>query len=203
MMIYLNGLVLGLSLITALGPQNIFLMRQGVLRKHAALSAVTCFLCDAVLVIASVCGLQRLFIVYPNLQTRLTWCGAAFLLYYGITTLRQAMKSAGQRKMKPINQATTHWHIIFLGLSFSLLNPHAIIDSLILIGGGSSQFPGHQQAFFLGVISSSLLWFTSLTMTTHYFADVLSRGSVWRGIEWCSGLLMMTLSVKLAWSMWY
>ncbi len=85
-----------------------------------------------------------------------------------------------------------------LALGFSLLNPHAIIDTLVLIGSGSSQFPEHPQAFIFGVLSSSLLWFTSLTFTTHYFANTIARAAVWRRIEFSSGLLMMFLSLKLA-----
>ncbi|CEK09231.1 LysE/ArgO family amino acid transporter [Legionella hackeliae] len=197
MTVYFNGLILGLSLITALGPQNVFLIRQGAMRKHAVLSAAICFLCDIVLVCASVAGLHHVLELHPTLQIWITWFGVAFLFYYGAHALKRAFtQKTGEENAAP--NVSNRWQIVMLALGFSLLNPHAIIDSLVIIGGGSSQFPGHQQVFLMGVITSSLFWFSSLTFTTHYFSEVLSRATVWRRIEFASGMLMIFLSVKLA-----
>ncbi|KTD07810.1 LysE/ArgO family amino acid transporter [Legionella jamestowniensis] len=197
MMVYFNGLMLGLSLITALGPQNVFLIRQGALRQHAVLSATVCFLCDIILVCASVVGLHHVLELHPALQGWITWFGVTFLLYYGTKSLKRALASQ-QNKTVVSPRVTSRWQIIIFALGFSLLNPHAIIDSLVIIGGGSTQFPGHQQAFLMGVITSSLFWFSSLTFTTHYFSELLSRPHVWRRIEFASGILMLVLSLKLA-----
>lgn len=197
MIVYFNGLMLGLSLIAALGPQNVFLIRQGALREHAIVSALTCFACDIILVTASVAGLHQVLKMHPNLHIWLTWFGVSFLLYYGAKALKQAFnKNENQtiRKEQNINRL----QVVLMALGFSLLNPHAIIDSLVIIGSGSSQFPEHPQAFLCGVVSSSFLWFASLTFVTHYFADQLSKVSVWRRIEFASGLLMLFLSLKLA-----
>lgn len=200
MLIYFNGLILGLSLITALGPQNIFLIRQGAMRKHAALSAFTCFMSDTILIVASVIGLRELLEVHAAFRVGMTWFGVLFLMYYGISALRQAF--AKETPAVSADQArTTRWQIILLALGFSLLNPHAIVDSLVLIGGGSSQFPGHEHIFLLGVLTSSLLWFTALTLAAHYFSELLSRPSVWRRVEGCGGVIMMVLSLKLAYGL--
>jgi arginine exporter protein ArgO len=51
---YFNGLFLGFSLIFALGPQNVFLIKQGARKNHALLSAIICFLCDLILICASI-----------------------------------------------------------------------------------------------------------------------------------------------------
>jgi len=196
MLVYLNGLLLGLSLIMSLGPQNIFLIRQGVMRKHAALSALTCFISDTLLIIISITGLHRVLESHPNLSIWMTWFGAAFLAYYGCKTLMSSLSKASP-EVNPGHQVMSRWRIIALALGFSLLNPHAIIDSLVLIGGSSVQYVGHQQAFLLGVVTSSLLWFTVLTVTTYYFSTVLTRGNAWRRVEFFSALLMLYLSVKL------
>ncbi len=99
MPVYLNGLILGLSLITTLGPQNVFLIRQGALRKHAVLSAVTCFCCDTVLICASMVGLQHVLTSYPILQIWMTWLGVLLLLCYGVKALKQAL---GKRSSQSI-----------------------------------------------------------------------------------------------------
>jgi L-lysine exporter family protein LysE/ArgO len=197
MLVYFNGLMLGLSLITALGPQNIFIIRQGTLRHHPFLSAAICFCCDVILVCATVAGLNQALKLHPALQTWMTWLGVAFLLFYGIKTLRQALGK--QTAQTIIKQPTTNrLQIVMLAFSFSLLNPHAIIDSLVIIGSGLSQFPEHSHVFLMGVLSASLLWFTSLSFATHYFANTLARAVVWRRIELSSGILMLFLSFKLA-----
>lgn len=195
-MIYFNGLLLGLSLIMSLGPQNVFLIRQGVKRKHVILSAFTCFFSDIILVYASVVGLQNILQKHSSIQVYLVILGALFLIYYGVSTLRGALMG----KKPPASTETAHpsrQQIILLALGFSLLNPHAIIDSVVIIGSGSSQFPEHQFLFLLGVITSSLLWFSSLTWTTYYFANVLAKQRVWQSIEIASGCLMVFLSAKL------
>ncbi|CDZ76081.1 Arginine exporter protein ArgO [Legionella massiliensis] len=197
MLIYFNGLLLGLSLITALGPQNVFLIRQGALKKHAVLSALVCFVCDIILVGASVAGLHQILSLHPTLQIWITVLGVAFLLYYGSCALKKSLSKQTQATIRE-QENTSRLQIVMLALGFSLLNPHAIIDSLVIIGSGSSQFPENPQAFLFGVLSASFLWFTSLTFTTHYFSDILARVSVWRRIEFSSGLLMVFLSMKLA-----
>ena len=197
MWVYLNGLVLGFTLIMALGPQNVFLIRQGALRNHPILSALICFCCDIILVGASVAGLHEALKLRPALQIWMTWFGVAFLLYYGGKALMQALSKKRGETIHPQRRAT-RWQIVMLALGFSLLNPHAIIDSLVIIGSNSSQFPDQPFAFLSGVLTSSFLWFTSLTFTTHYFSNILSRVTVWRRVEFSSGLLMMFLSLKLA-----
>ncbi len=199
MPIYLNGLLLGLSLITTLGPQNIFLIRQGALRQHAALSAIVCFVSDFILITASVVGLQDVLMAHPHFRVGLTWFGVAFLMYYGIYALKQAFSKAPPKVLQA-EHTITRRQIMVLALGFSLLNPHAIIDSLVLIGGGSAQFPGHESVFLMGVLSSSLLWFTLLTLTAHYFSAVIARPIVWRSVECCGGILMLCLSIKLMFS---
>ncbi len=197
MFVYLNGLILGLSLIMALGPQNIFLIRQGARRNHAALSTAICFICDIILVGASVAGLHELLLSHPTLQIWMIWLGSAFLLYYAIKTLRSAFS-----KKEPTTDQTDQQHnrmqIILFALGFSLLNPHAIIDTLVIVGSGSSQFPDQEVIFLLGVITSSLLWFSSLFFTTRYFSNILTRASVWQIIELFSGLLMAYIGIRLA-----
>lgn len=196
MLVYLNGLLLGLSLIMALGPQNIFLIRQGALRKHVVLSAVTCFFCDVILVITSVAGLHHTLEVHPGLQTWVSGFGFVFLMFYGIRSIHQGLRTS-ENKAASIETPQSRKQILMLSLGFSLLNPHAIIDSLVLIGGGSTQYPEHQQAFLSGVITSSFIWFTILSLTAYYFSESLTRESVWKRVELTSGLLMVYLGIKL------
>lgn len=197
MFIYLNGLLLGLSLIMALGPQNVFLIKQGAKRNHAGLSAMVCFICDIILAGASIAGLHQLLLVHPSFKIWLIWFGTFFLLFYAYKAFKNAFKknvTRGETAFQPYNKT----QIILLALGFSLLNPHAIIDTLVIIGSGSSQFPDNKIAFLAGVLSSSLLWFSSLTLTTRYFSNILMKTEVWKAIELFSGILMTFIGIKLA-----
>ena len=80
MPIYINGLLLGLSLIMTLGPQNIFLIKQGAMRNHAVISALTCFICDIILITASVIGLQDILQSNDNLRSYMIWFGSSFIM---------------------------------------------------------------------------------------------------------------------------
>ncbi|HEE0245296.1 LysE/ArgO family amino acid transporter [Legionella pneumophila] len=196
MLIYFNGLLLGLSLIMALGPQNVFLIKQGARKNYAALSAVICFFCDVILVCGSVAGLHHLLLAHPNLQVWMIWLGSAFLIYYAIKNLRSAL-SKNKQTVGETHQPHTRMQIILFALGFSLLNPHAIIDTLVIVGSGSSQYPDHKLAFLAGVISASMIWFSSLTMTTRYFSNLLTQNKVWQKIELLSGILMAYIAMKL------
>ncbi|MCW8399030.1 LysE family transporter [Legionella sp. PATHC038] len=196
MFVYLDGLLLGLSLIIALGPQNVFLIKQGAQKNHAVLSAVICFICDLILICSSIAGLHELLLVRPVLQIWMMLLGTLFLLFYSAKALANAF-SKSAKNTESTYQPRTKTQIILLALGFSILNPHAIIDSLVIIGGGSSGYPNQEHIFLLGVLTSSFLWFSSLTFTARYFSDVLTKANVWKGIELLSGLLMALIGIKL------
>lgn len=196
MQVFFSGLVLGLSLIMSLGPQNLFLIKQGTGRNHAILSALVCFLCDLILITGSIAGLEALFTAWPHLKEWMLWSGAAFLLYYAIQTLHGAFRPREKHetpRFKPLSRI----QIILFALGFSLLNPYAILDTMIIIGSGSSQYPEQQMMFLSGVITASLLWFSSLTWVTYRFAALITTSKIWQGIEIISGSMMSYIGLKL------
>ncbi|HHT0594410.1 TPA: LysE/ArgO family amino acid transporter [Legionella anisa] len=196
MFVYLNGLLLGLSLIIALGPQNVFLIKQGAQNNHAILSAVICFICDFILICSSIAGLHELLQLRPVLQIWMMLLGTLFLLFYSAKALTSAFSKSSEDE-ENTHQPRNRVQIILLALGFSILNPHAIIDSLVIIGGGSSGYPNQEHIFLLGVLTSSFVWFSSLTFTARYFSDVLTKANVWKGIELTSGMLMAFIGIKL------
>ena len=180
----------------ALGPQNIFLIRQGALRRHVVLSTLTCFISDAILITASVAGLHHLLELHPAWQAWISALGFLFLMFYGLRSMYYALTVATDLEKKE-HSVQGRKQIILLSLGFSLLNPHAIVDSLVLIGGGSTRYPGHQSAFLSGVLTSSLIWFTMLTLTAYYFSEAIRQKHVWKRMEFISGVLMIYLGFKL------
>lgn len=196
MHIYIQGLIFGLSLIISLGPQNLFLMRQGAQRNYALLSASVCMICDIILITGSIIGLHQLLEQHLLFKQLMCLLGGLFLLYYGSQSLRSAFSSKknGDHEHHLLDNP---WQVILLAMGFSLLNPQAIIDSLVIIGGGSSQFPQHEKEFLAGVLTSSFIWFFSLSFLAYCFSTRLMKANIWKKIEFFSGGLMIYLGIKL------
>ncbi|MFM1845895.1 MAG: hypothetical protein RIS19_368 [Actinomycetota bacterium] len=89
----LAGLATGLSLIVAIGAQNAFILRQGLLKKHVLPIVLICAFLDATLIILGVLGLGSLISLVPGAIEVIRWVGVAFLVWYGSTALRRFMKN--------------------------------------------------------------------------------------------------------------
>ncbi|MFW2513160.1 LysE/ArgO family amino acid transporter, partial [Demequina sp. SO4-13] len=85
-------MALGLSLIVAIGAQNVFVLRQGLRKEHVALVVVICALSDAVLIAAGVAGVGAALASMPSLVTAIRWAGALFLLGYAVLAARRAWR---------------------------------------------------------------------------------------------------------------
>lgn len=87
---YVNGLLVALGLIMAIGTQNAFVLAQSLRREHHLPVAALCIVCDAILVALGVFGLATVLAQNPLLLAIARWGGAAFLLWYGTLALRRA-----------------------------------------------------------------------------------------------------------------
>ncbi|MFF2274249.1 LysE/ArgO family amino acid transporter [Agromyces sp. NPDC058126] len=92
----LAGLGLGLSLIVAIGAQNVFVLRQGIRREHVFAVAAICALSDLALIFVGVSGIGAVLAAVPWLVEVIRWVGAAFLVGYGLLAARRALKPGGE-----------------------------------------------------------------------------------------------------------
>lgn len=90
---YFQGFALGAAMILPLGPQNAFVMNQGIRRQYHLMIALLCALSDLVLISAGIFGGSALLMQSPWLLALVTWGGVAFLLWYGFGALKTAMSS--------------------------------------------------------------------------------------------------------------
>ena len=198
-MVFVYGFVLGISLIISLGPQNIFLIRQGVLKQYPFVSATVCFICDIILICGSITGLHHVIERHPYVAFWLTLAGSLFLIVYGGQSIRAALTQSTVEQSQNDADAGGYWQIIMLALGFSLLNPQAIIDSMIIIGGGSAPYSAHLYAFLFGVLTASFIWFFLLTFTAYYYSNFLRQEKIWRRLQLLSGIIMVLVAIKLIW----
>ena len=90
---YFQGLALGAAMILPLGPQNAFVMNQGIRRQYHLMIALLCAVSDLLLICAGIFGGSALLMQSPWLLALVTWGGVAFLLWYGFGALKTAMSS--------------------------------------------------------------------------------------------------------------
>ena len=91
----LAGAGLGLSLIVAIGAQNLFVLRQGIRRQHVLAVAAICALSDLALIVVGVSGIGAVLQAVPWLVDVIRWAGAAFLVAYGLLAARRAIRPSG------------------------------------------------------------------------------------------------------------
>ncbi len=190
---FLTGMVLSLSLIMAIGPQNAHVIRMGLLRQHLWLTVAVCVLTDVALIGLGVMGLAQLGGLSDKLLGAMTGAGALVLLVYGAQAMRRFLQPAPQAADgSPLAaEAMPRRKAIGLALALSWLNPHAWLDTAVVIGTASLAYAQPDNAVFgLGAITGSLLWFTSLGVALWLVGRKLNSPAVWRAMDLLVALMM-------------
>jgi L-lysine exporter family protein LysE/ArgO len=191
-----QGFLLGLSLIVAIGAQNAFVLRQGLLRRHVLAVCLICALSDALLIAAGVAGFGALVERLPALPRVMAWLGAAFLFWYGLTRFREALHPAGLRAAE--EGAVSLRAAAATCLAFTWLNPHVYLDTVVLLGGIATRFAGSARlAFGVGAVVASFLFFFALGYGARLLAPWFARPGAWRVLDTAVGLTMWLLALKL------
>lgn len=159
----LHAALLSFGLILPLGVQNVFIFQQGTTQKrfiNALPAVITASICDTLLITLSVTGVSVLILTSPYIKTALLSFGVLFLTYMGWQTWRA--------KTSNLTTIKEHFSVrkqILFAASVSLLNPHAIIDTIGVIGTNSLQYDGIEKiAFSVTCIAVSWIWFLSLAI---------------------------------------
>lgn len=160
---FAHGFLLAIGLILPFGPQNIFLFNIGAMYPrylHALPALLTAAIADTILILLAVLGASVLIIKLPMLQQVLVIMGILFLIYVGWSIWRTVPANPGEPRSIEAWPAKKQ---ILLAASFSLLNPHAIIDTVLVIGVSAFTYQGNERASFtIACILVSWLWFFTL-----------------------------------------
>lgn len=195
---YLQGLMLGAALILPLGPQNAFVLNQGIRRQYHLMTALLCTLSDVALICAGVFGGSALLMQSPWLLALVTWGGVLFLLWYGFGALKTAFSpDIDLENAEALRQG--RGQIIATMLAVTWLNPHVYLDTFVVLGSLGGQLAEMPKRWFaLGTISASFLWFFSLALLAAWLAPRLRTATAQRVINSLVGLVMWFIALKLA-----
>lgn len=193
-----EGFVLGASLIIAIGAQNAFVLKQGLKRQHLFLTAITCFLCDSVLIVLGVEGIGALMEDLPMLVDFLRWGGAIFLVCYGIRSFYSVFHPHAlvASLENPSNGGRLATLLALLG--FTLLNPHTYVDTFLLLGTVGAEHPLYEHApFITGALMGSFVWFFSLTYGASRLSPIFKNPRAWQILDTIMGVVMIGMAISL------
>jgi len=208
------GLGLGLSLIIAIGAQNLFVLRQGVRREHVLAVALTCAISDLVLIIAGVSGVGAVLTAVPWLIDAVRWAGALFLIGYGLLAARRASRPTGVAlvaerepaaeasaprvaEVTATAQRTTLATTLATCLALTWLNPHVYLDTVFLLGSVANTHGDGRWAFAVGASAASLIWFLGLAYGARLLGRVLASPRAWRILDAVIAVIMIGLGISL------
>ncbi len=189
-----TGLLTGLSLIIAIGAQNAFVLRQGVRREHIGSVVLICVVSDALLIALGTLGIGAVVSRFPSALTALTWLGAAYLLWFALSSFW----AAARPRVLVQGEPRSHGSIVATTVALTYLNPHVYLDTVLMLGNLANQHgPQGRWVFAGGAALGSLLWFTVLGFGARALAGPLGRPRVWRVIDAGIGVTMLALAVRL------
>ena len=171
-----------MGLILAIGPQNIFVVRQGLLRSHIFVVCLVCSLSDALLIIVGVLGLGSILANIEGADFLISIAAALFIAIYGVMRIRSSMNPVGMSISNEKAQGLSS--TILTLLAFTFLNPHVYLDTVILIGGASSRHSVDDRFMFaIGAALASFLFFFALGYGARRLSSVLDKPDAWKFID--------------------
>lgn len=198
---FLHGFLLSLGLILPIGIQNGFVLSQGSLHKRwlqALPTVVTASLCDTLLVSISIFAVGSISSMLTQFRIVLGIVGIGFLVWMGLSGFRRQSRERERDVARAAARWTTRAQVGF-AMSTSLLNPHAWIDTVTVIGGSALAYAGWPErlAFAVACIVVSWLWFFSLSWLGHAAGAVLFQGVAGRFVDKGSAVLMWVSALYL------
>ena len=196
---FFTGFFLGISLIVAIGAQNAFILRQGIIGQHVFYVALFCALSDAFLICIGIVGISFFLNNFiSQFSDFLFGFSAVWLTGYGTIRLIAAFKSNSAIKIE-ISTPKSLLPTLSVLAVLTFANPHVYLDTVVLIGSISQQFYGDLKiAFAIGASIASFVFFFSLAYGAKLLAPIMQKPFSWRILDFLIALIMFTIAIKLA-----
>lgn len=194
--VFLSAFALSVAQIAGIGPQNAFVIRQGIARSHVLPIVVICVLCDVFLIGLGVFGMGRVVSGIPGFVEAMAWGGAAFVSWLGLRSLYAAWRNRGG--MSAGDAQNDRRRVIRDILVVTFVNPYAWLDTVVLIGGVSAVYGAETNtSFLLGSLTASALWFGAVGFGAGKLAPLFERPASWRVLDGVIGVVMLLTAASL------
>ena len=188
------GFITSLSLILAIGPQNIFVIEQGIKKQHIFLICFICSVSDTILIFLGIFLFQYLGKYFNEIiELVFNILLLIFLIYFIYTKISEKFKNIEIDKGEKHDERKK---IILKTLAFTYLNPHVYSDTVFFLGNFSKNFPINYKIYFgIGGSIASFLFFYLLGYLANYFSKYLNNPRAWVIIKWIISLIMSLISI--------
>jgi len=186
-LVFIQGLIIGFTLIIAIGPQNLFVIRQGLKKSYVFVVCLICSLSDSILITIGIVLSSYLSEISIYIVQIFKYLGSGWLIIYGINKI---INSFNIENYALINKIENVKNVIFTTLAFTFLNPHVYLDTVILIGSISLNFDD-KFSFGFGVVISSFIFFYSLGYFSIYLSKFINDKKKWSLIDRGFGCIMI------------
>ena len=196
---FFTGFFLGLSLIVAIGAQNAFVLRQGILRQHIFYIALFCAISDSLLITLGILGISYFLNDFINEFSKIIFGFSALWLFtYGALRIRSAFKT-NLTVIGNSSDSNNLLNAISIVAVFTFANPHVYLDTMILIGAISQQFIDFKRVYFaIGACSASFVWFFGIAYGAKLFTPIMQKPLHWRILDSLIALIMFIIAYNLA-----
>jgi len=192
---FVSGFLLSFSLILAIGPQNAFVLRQGLLRQHVLPIAVFCATSDIILILLGIFGFGTIISDFDGFSQYMFIIGGFWLSGYGILRLKGAYM--GESFLEASNEEESDLKMVLTNCAvLTWLNPHVYIDTLILIGTVSIRFEDTIQ-FGLGACVASVVFFFSLAFGARILSPLMRSKKAWQILDVIIAIVMIALAYSM------
>ena len=201
----LRGALISASLIIAIGAQNLFVLKQGLLRNHIFYVSGICFICDFVLMSIGILGVGTFISNNPFITNILAILGALFLIWYGFKAFKSAIKGTSSMQVQSQDSNNNSLvKVILATLAITLLNPHVYLDTVVIVGGIAGTLNSEQKmAFLIGAVCVSFIWFFSIGYGARLLIPLFKQKRMWVVLDCLVGLVMFYIAYRLILYVYY
>ncbi len=184
---FIQGFIIGSSLIIAIGPQNLFVINQGLKKNFVFIVVLICSLSDSLLIVCGIYLSNNILSLNTSLITIMKLIGGIWLILYGINKIKNSKQH--EINANGFNESSLS-KVIVTTLAITYANPHVYLDTVILLGSISINFD-NKLYFGLGAIFASFIFFFSLGYFSNFLSRYIKSPKVWFYVDNTMGLLML------------
>lgn len=184
---FIQGFIIGSSLIIAIGPQNLYVINQGLKKNFVFIVVLICSLSDSLLIVCGIYLSNNILSLNTSIITIMKLIGGIWLILYGISKIKNSRQH--EIKSSEINEAS-FTKVVLTTLAITYANPHVYLDTVILLGSISINFDS-KLYFGLGAIFASFIFFFSLGYFSNFLSQYVKSPKVWFYIDNVMGFLML------------
>ena len=184
---FIQGFIIGSSLIIAIGPQNLYVINQGLKKNYILIVVLLCSLSDSLLIVCGIYLSNSLLNLNDSLIITMKLIGGIWLILYGLNKIKNS--NSHNIENKEFKELSLN-KVVFTTLAITYANPHVYLDTVVLLGSISVNFD-NKFYFGLGAIVASFVFFFTLGYFSKFLSKYIKSKKVWFYIDNIMGFLML------------